>query len=89
MTHKKKRLSDEINLTPLLDVLFSILFIVMLAGTASENTMRQNYENRLAAAEGGVKRITKPKSRNSKVSTKGASRNSPARIHGLIRKTRG
>ena len=56
MTHKKKRLSDEINLTPLLDVLFSILFIVMLAGTASENTMRQNYENRLAAAEGGVKK---------------------------------
>ena len=56
MTHKKKRLSDEINLTPLLDVLFSILFIVMLAGTASENTMRQNHENRIAAAEGGVRK---------------------------------
>ena len=41
---RRRRGSDEINLTPLLDVLFTILFIVMLAGTQNEQTMLANAE---------------------------------------------
>ena len=40
---KRRRFVSEINLTPLLDVLFSILFIVMLAGTAGEQGLQKEY----------------------------------------------
>ncbi len=38
---RRRRGSDEINLTPLLDVLFSILFIVMLTSTQSEQSLQE------------------------------------------------
>ena len=41
---RRGRGADEINLTPLLDVLFTILFIVMLAGTQTERIMQEDAE---------------------------------------------
>ena len=49
---RRRRGSDEINLTPLLDVLFTILFIVMLTGTQNEQTMLENAEAAQAQLEG-------------------------------------
>lgn len=40
----RRREGDEINLTPLLDVLFTILFIVMLTGMQSEKNLQANAE---------------------------------------------
>lgn len=37
---RNRRQGEEINLTPLLDVLFTILFVVMLTGMQSEQTMQ-------------------------------------------------
>jgi biopolymer transport protein ExbD len=46
---KRHRLgSEEINLTPLLDVLFVILFVVMLGGMQNEKTIRTEMENEVA-----------------------------------------
>ena len=42
MNKRKKSLVEEINLTPLLDALFSILFIVMLSGIQSEKIKQGN-----------------------------------------------
>lgn len=42
MRHKRWFQSEEVNMTPLLDVLFSILFIVMLSGARVQS---QNTEN--------------------------------------------
>lgn len=42
--NKRKRISEEINLTPLLDALFSILFIVMLSGVQSERINQNNAD---------------------------------------------
>ena len=50
MNSRRKRISEEINLTPLLDVLFVILFVVMLSGVAG------NKESK-AAADKQDKRI--------------------------------
>lgn len=51
MRHRKHRMgSEEINLTPLLDVLFAILFIVMLAGT-------KQLEEAEAAADARVSQV--------------------------------
>lgn len=41
---RRRRGSGEINLTPLLDVLFTILFIVMLTGTQNEKTLEKDAE---------------------------------------------
>ena len=41
---RRSRGSDDINLTPLLDVLFVILFIVMLAGTQTQKDMQESAE---------------------------------------------
>lgn len=49
---RRRRGSDEINLTPLLDVLFTILFIVMLTGTQNEQTMLESAEAAQAQLEG-------------------------------------
>ena len=52
---RRARGADEINLTPLLDVLFTILFIVMLAGTQTERIMKEETEEaRTQAAESEV-----------------------------------
>ena len=40
--NNRKKVFEEINLTPLLDALFSILFIVMLSGTQSERINQNN-----------------------------------------------
>ena len=50
--NRRRRGSDEINLTPLLDVLFTILFIVMLTGTQNEQTMKESAEAAQAQLEG-------------------------------------
>ena len=44
MRKKRHRGADEVNLTPLLDVLFSILFIVMFAGAKIQNDNANNVE---------------------------------------------
>lgn len=44
MRKKKHKGSEEVNLTPLLDVLFSILFIVMFAGAKIQSDNTQNVE---------------------------------------------
>ncbi len=44
MRLKKRSDSSEINLTPLLDVLFSILFIVMMAGFQNEQGLKSKQE---------------------------------------------
>ena len=41
---RRSRGSDEINLTPLLDVLFTILFIVMLTGMQNERSMEESAQ---------------------------------------------
>ncbi len=43
----RRRFISEINLTPLLDVLFSILFIVMMTGMQNEQSMKSNYQDQL------------------------------------------
>ncbi len=43
MRQNKRKTVSEINLTPLLDVLFSILFIVMMAGAQSEEGIKEDY----------------------------------------------
>ncbi len=47
MKHKKRFGNSEINLTPLLDVLFSILFIVMLGSAGNEAKTKAEAERRV------------------------------------------
>ncbi len=42
MRHRKRRGAEEINLTPLLDVLFSILFIVMLSAMSDKTSYTED-----------------------------------------------
>lgn len=44
MKQRRRRGASEINLTPLLDVLFSILFIIMMTGMQNEKSMKENYQ---------------------------------------------
>ena len=44
MRNRRRRFHEEINLTPLLDVLFAILFIVMLTGAQSERLIQKDME---------------------------------------------
>ena len=44
MRNRRRRFREEINLTPLLDVLFAILFIVMLTGAQSERLIQKDIE---------------------------------------------
>lgn len=48
--HRRKTVSD-INLTPLLDVLFSILFIVMMTGVQNEEGIKENYQQQIDQSE--------------------------------------
>ena len=50
--NRRKRGSDEINLTPLLDVLFTILFIVMLTGMQNEKILQADAEEIETQIEG-------------------------------------
>lgn len=47
MNKRKRSFTEEINLTPLLDALFSILFIVMLSGAQSERVMQEEAAKQL------------------------------------------
>lgn len=51
MRSNRRRSVLEINLTPLLDVLFSILFIVMMAGMQNEEGMREDYRQQIDRLE--------------------------------------
>ena len=55
---RRSRGSDDINLTPLLDVLFVILFIVMLAGTQTQKDMQENAEESLSKISGLEEQVT-------------------------------
>ena len=60
MRNRRRRGSDEINLTPLLDVLFTILFIVMLTGMQNEQSYAENAEAtqaQMEAVETKVRRV--------------------------------
>ncbi len=48
--HKRKTVA-EINLTPLLDVLFSILFIVMMLGRQNEESMKIDHQQKINLLE--------------------------------------
>lgn len=54
---RRRRGNGEINLTPLLDVLFTILFIVMLTGTQSEQSMQEVQAQTAAQIEEQQERI--------------------------------
>ena len=47
MERRKRKTIAEINLTPLLDVLFSILFIVMMTGVQKETTIQEEYQQQM------------------------------------------
>ncbi len=47
MERRKRKTIAEINLTPLLDVLFSILFIVMMTGVQKETTIQEEYQQQI------------------------------------------
>ena len=47
MRQNRRMSISEINLTPLLDVLFSILFIVMMAGEQNEAGLKENYQQQI------------------------------------------
>ncbi len=47
MRRGRSRILPEINLTPLLDVLFSILFIVMMTATQNERGLKEDYQEKL------------------------------------------
>lgn len=47
MNKRRKNNGSEINLTPLLDVLFSILFIVMMTGQQNEDGMRAQHRSQV------------------------------------------
>lgn len=61
MNRRRKRMSEEINLTPLLDVLFSILFIVMLTGAQSEQQLQKDAADsqaQISAMENQIEELT-------------------------------
>lgn len=51
MRKRKRRTVPEINLTPLLDVLFSILFIVMMTGMQNEKGLKEDYRGQIDRLE--------------------------------------
>ena len=55
---RRSRGSDDINLTPLLDVLFVILFIVMLAGTQTQKDMQESAEESRSKISGLEEQVT-------------------------------
>ena len=55
--NRRSRGSDEINLTPLLDVLFTILFIVMLTGMQNERSMEESAQESEAQISGLESRV--------------------------------
>lgn len=60
MRRRRKRDANEINLTPLLDILFSILFIIMMAGRFNETDLKESHKEQLGKLEqeiNGLKEI--------------------------------
>ncbi len=53
MKRRRKAIS-EINLTPLLDVLFSILFIVMMTGMQNESGLKEEHNQQISKLENEV-----------------------------------
>lgn len=51
MRNNRRKSVSEINLTPLLDVLFSILFIVMMTGMKNEQGIRNEYQEQVNQLE--------------------------------------
>lgn len=47
MERRKRKTIAEINLTPLLDVLFSILFIVMMTGMQTKTTIQEEHQQQI------------------------------------------
>lgn len=48
---RRRRTVSEINLTPLLDVLFSILFIVMMTGMQNESGLKEEHRQQISQLE--------------------------------------
>ena len=51
MRRRRRKNLTEVNLTPLLDVLFSILFIVMMTGAQSRDAMESSHSEEVAALQ--------------------------------------
>ena len=51
MRNNRRKSVSEINLTPLLDVLFSILFIVMMTGMQNEQGIKNEYQEQVSQLE--------------------------------------
>lgn len=49
MNKRRRGIGSEINLTPLLDVLFSILFIVMMTGKQNQDDMREQHQTQVVS----------------------------------------
>jgi len=57
MRRRRRNNLTEINLTPLLDVLFSILFIVMMTGARTLDSEREDHASRVEALEEETARL--------------------------------
>ena len=51
MSRRRRKNLTEVNLTPLLDVLFSILFIVMMTGAQSMDSMQSDHREEVATLQ--------------------------------------
>ncbi len=51
MRRRRRNNLTEVNLTPLLDVLFSILFIVMMTGAQTRDNVQRDHEEQVASLE--------------------------------------
>ncbi len=60
----RRQFVSEINLTPLLDVLFSILFIVMMTGTQNEQGIKSAYQDKVYQLTQENERLTEELARS-------------------------
>ena len=59
MNRRKRYGSSEINLTPLLDVLFTILFIVMLGSARNEEVTKENARLKISDLQSQISELEK------------------------------
>lgn len=62
MRRYKRKTVHEINLTPLLDVLFSILFIVMMLGMQNEKTIEVDHQQQISKKDQEISQMNEENS---------------------------
>lgn len=66
MRRHRRRTASEINLTPLLDVLFSILFIVMMTGVQNEAKIEEGHRQQMLKKEQEISALAEQAARYEK-----------------------